>query len=163
MPTAVYAGSFDPPTNGHLDIALRAAVLFDHLIIAVYDLPMKNILFSTEERVNLWEGALPQDVNISVEAYSGLTVDYAHDRGAKAIVRGLRAMSDFEYEFEMALTNKKLAPDIEEVFLMTSLNYLFISASRIKEVWGLGKTVDGLVPPNVDKALQQRLHVPVVR
>lgn len=157
MPTALYPGSFDPVTNGHLDIAKRAAALFDKLIIAVYDAPPKRLLFTTEERVKLWQEALPNLPNVTVEPYVGLTVDVARQRNATVIVRGLRAISDFENEFEMALTNKKMAPEVEEVFLMSASEYLFTSSSRAKEVWGLGGYVKDLVPPNVDIALRQRL------
>lgn len=161
MPIAVYPGSFDPVTNGHLDIAIRAAALFDKLIIAVYDAPPKRLLFTTEERVQLWREALPKLPNVTVEPYVGLTVDVAREKKATVIVRGLRAISDFENEFEMALTNKKMAPGVEEVFLMSALEYLFTSSSRAKEVWSLGGYVKDLVPPNVDAALKQKMMVSV--
>jgi len=151
---AVYPGSFDPVTLGHLDIALRAAELFEEVFVAVYDAPPKRLLFETDERMSLWQESLPKSLNISVISYKGLTVDLAHDVGAKVIVRGLRALSDFEYELEMALTNKRMASDIEEVFMMSSHDLLYLSSSRIREVWSLGRAVKGMVPENVDKALR---------
>lgn len=160
MTTAVYPGTFDPPTKGHLDIALRAASLFDTLIVAVYDAPPKTLLFTTEERVQLWREALPEVPNVTVEAYTGLTVELARQKQARAVVRGLRAVSDFEYELEMALMNRKLDPDVEEIFLMTSAEYVFTSSSRLKEVYGLGRSVPDLVPANVDKALQKKFRTP---
>ena len=156
MVKAVYPGSFDPVTLGHLDIALRAAQLFEEVIIAVYDAPPKRLLFETDERMVLWQESLPVTSNISVVSYKGLTVDLAHDVGAKVIVRGLRALSDFEYELEMALTNKRMASDVEEVFMMSSHDLLYLSSSRIREVWGLGRAVKGMVPENVDKALRTK-------
>lgn len=160
MTIAVYPGTFDPPTKGHLDIVLRAASLFDQLIVAVYDAPPKTLLFTTQERVQLWREALPEVPNVTVEAYTGLTVELAHQKKARAVVRGLRVLSDFEYEFEMALMNRKLAPDVEEIFLMTSAEYLFTSSSRLKEVYGLGRSVPDLVPANVDEALRKKFWSP---
>ncbi|MBI4496369.1 MAG: pantetheine-phosphate adenylyltransferase [Chloroflexi bacterium] len=155
VPTAIYPGTFDPVTRGHVDIALRAAKLFDHVVIAVYDAPPKRLLFTTEERVTLWQQALPEGCrNITVEKYAGLTVDFARYRGAQVIVRGLRAATDFMYEFDMALMNKKMAPEVEEIYLVTDLAFLFVSSSRIKEVWELGRQVEDLVPPNVAAALR---------
>ena len=156
MPTAVYPGSFDPVTNGHIDIATRAACLFDRLIVGVYAMPLRNLLFSTEERLDMMGKALAHLPNVEVEAYRGLTVDFARSKGAKVIVRGLRAVTDFEYEFEMAITNEKLAPELESVYLMTKLEYLFITASRIREVSELGGNIDNLVPPWVAKALKNK-------
>lgn len=156
MVKAVYPGSFDPVTLGHLDIALRAAQLFEEVVIAVYDAPPKRLLFETDERMSLWQESLPNIANISVVSYKGLTVDLAHDVGAKVIVRGLRALSDFEYELEMALTNKRMASDVEEVFMMSSHDLLYLSSSRIREVWSLGRAVKGMVPDNVDKALRAK-------
>lgn len=159
MTTAIYPGTFDPVTNGHLDIAVRASRLFDHIIIAVYDFPERRggVLFSTEKRVRLWQDSLPEGCkNVTVTGYSGLTVDFARDQGAQVIVRGLRAATDFMYEFDMALMNKKMAPEVEEVYLVTDLAFLFVSSSRIKEVWGLGTEVDDLVPPNVAAALREK-------
>ena len=160
MVRAVYPGSFDPVTLGHLDIAQRAAKLFDEVIIAVYDAPPKRMLFETGERIQLWQECLSDRPSISVIAYTGLTVDLAVRLGAQVLVRGLRALSDFEYELEMALTNKRLASNVESVFLMSSLDYLYLSSTRIKEVWGLGHSVKSMVPDHVDRALREKLAVP---
>ena len=158
MVKAVYPGSFDPVTLGHLDIAKRAAKLFDEVIVAVYDAPPKRLLFDTEERMQLWRGCLTHAPNISVTSYKGFTVDLANEVGATALVRGLRALSDYEYELEMALTNKRMSEDVEAVFLMSSHEYLYLSSSRIKEVWGMGRSVKGMVPENVDHALQKKFE-----
>lgn len=157
MTRAVYPGSFDPPTNGHLDIAIRAARLFESLVVGVYDTPPKRLLFTTEERVQMFTQALGGIPNVQVVPYTGLTVDFARRQGAKVIVRGLRATQDFEREFEMALMNKKLAADIEVIFLATSLGYQFLSSSLIKEVVHLGGDVTSLVPPGVVVALRRAL------
>ena len=156
MTVAIYPGSFDPVTNGHLDIANRAAALFDELIICVYDVPQKFLMFSTEERVDLVRKAVAHLANIRVESYTGLTVDFARRTGAQVLVRGLRMSSDFEREFEMALMNKKLAPDIELVCLMTSLEYQFISSSLLKEACQLGGDICELVPREVAVALAEK-------
>jgi pantetheine-phosphate adenylyltransferase len=155
---AVYPGSFDPLTNGHLDIARRSARLFDTLIIAVYALPAKNLLFSVEERVALWQEVIETEQlhNIRVEQYTGLTVDFVRAVGGQAIVRGLRSPNDFEAEFQQGLMNRKLAPEIETICLLTSTEQLFISSSRIKEVALLGADVSDMLPPNVMKALQRK-------
>ncbi|MBI2852284.1 MAG: pantetheine-phosphate adenylyltransferase [Chloroflexi bacterium] len=157
MTIAVYPGAFDPFTNGHLDIAARAAGLFEKVIIAVYDRPDKNLLFTTDERVNLARQSVAGIPNIEVQSYSGLTVNFARRIGAKTLVRGLRIGADFEGEFEMALMNKKLAPDCELVCLMASLEYQFISSSLLKEVAWLGGRIDELVPEPVAIALKERL------
>ena len=159
MTIAIYPGSFDPVTNGHLDIANRAAALFDQLIIGVYDIPQKDLLFSTQERVDLMRKAVANLPNVRVESYSGLTVNFAQRMNAKVIVRGLRMSSDFEREFEMALMNKKLAPHIELVCLMTSLEYQFISSSLLKEACELGGVIDSLVPEDVAIALTKKFQV----
>lgn len=156
MPNAVYPGTFDPVHNGHIDIAIRAAGLFEHLIVAIYARPLKNLLFDTEERKAMLEEALGHVPNISVVTYRKLTVDFAREAGAQVIVRGLRAISDFELEFHMALTNKKLAPELEFVCLMTSQEYAFLSASTVKEIAMLGGCVDGMVPPRVAEAMKAR-------
>lgn len=156
MPQAIYPGTFDPVHNGHLDIAMRAAALFDHLTIAVYSRPMKSLLFTTEERRAMLEQALGHIPNISVATYKQLTVEFAREVGAQAIVRGLRVISDFELEFQMALTNKKLAPEIEFVCLMTSQEYAFLSASTLKEIALLGGCVKGMVPEHVRAALEAK-------
>ncbi len=153
MTIAVYPGSFDPITNGHIDIVKRASSLFDYLIIAVYDRPEKNLLFSVDERIELARIASNDIPNVSVQAFSGLVVDFIHHMKADVMIRGLRANSDFEREFEMALMNHKLAPDIELVCLMTSAKYQFISSSVIKEVARLGGCLEDMVPTHVAAAL----------
>lgn len=159
MTVAIYPGSFDPITNGHLDIARRAAKLFDKLIICVYDTPAKNLMFNTAQRVDLVRQSIAGMPNVEVEPFTGLTVDYARQVGARAIVRGLRAVTDFENEFEMAMMNKKLAPDCDVVCLMSSMKYQFLSASLLKEVANLGGDVGDLVPEPVADALKTRISV----
>lgn len=156
MTVAIYPGSFDPVTMGHVDIAVRAAALFERLIVAVYDDPPKSLLFTVEERVGLMTKALAHVPNIRVESYSGLTVEFARKTKASAMVRGLRMISDFEREFEMALMNQKLAPEIELVCLMTRLEFEFISSSLLKEAAKLGGCIDGLVPKHVIDALNDK-------
>jgi len=152
---ALYPGTFDPVHFGHVDIARRAAGLFGELIVGVYDRPSKKILFSTEERVAMCQQALSDLPRVHVLSYRGLTVDFARETGAEAVVRGLRALSDFEFEFHMALMNKKLAPDIEFVCLMTSLDYAYLSATTLKEVAFLGGDICSLVPAHVLEALRR--------
>lgn len=156
MIRAVYPGTFDPVTMGHLDIATRAAAIFDEVVVAVFEAPPKKLLFTTEERIQLWRACLDDRPNITVRAYSGLTVDLAQEVGARVLVRGLRALSDFEYEQEMALTNKRLAPGVEAVFMMSSHDYLYLSSTRIKELWSLGKPMQEMVPPHVSAALSKK-------
>ena len=159
MTTALYPGSFDPVTNGHLDIAKRAAKLFDEVVMAVYSIPdNKKLLFTTEERISLVKKSLNGYSNIRVVGYSGLTVDFAREINAQVMIRGLRMVSDFEREFEMALMNKKLAPDIELVTLMSSLEHQFLSSSLLKEAVKLGGDPDSFVPPHVGEALMKRLR-----
>jgi pantetheine-phosphate adenylyltransferase len=160
MTTAIYPGTFDPVHNGHIDIATRAAALFDHLTLAIYDRPLKSLLFSTEERKAMMEEAFKHVPNISVATYNRLTVDFAKEVGAQVIVRGLRVISDFELEFQMALTNKKLAPGIEFVCLMTAQEYAFLSASTVKEIAMLGGCVEGMVPPHVAQAMRRKFAEP---
>ena len=155
MTIALFPGRFDPVTNGHRDIANRAARMFDRLIVAAADLK-SNYLFSTDERVALLQEALADLKNVEVTSFSGLTVDFAHTVGATVIVRSMRGNTDFEAEFDMALMNKKMAPEIESVYMMASLEHLFISGTRIREVSGLGYDVSDLVPPHVFKALQKK-------
>ncbi len=159
MTIAVYPGTFDPITNGHLDIATRAAKLFEKVIIGVFDKPVKNLLFNTEERVELIKQATAVLPNVSVESFSSLTVDFAKKVGAQAIVRGLRIGADFEREFEMALMNKKLSPDCELVCLMANLKYQFLSSSLLKEVFRLNGYIDDLVPKPVAAALKKKVHI----
>ncbi|HEX6796248.1 MAG TPA: pantetheine-phosphate adenylyltransferase [Ktedonobacterales bacterium] len=157
---AVYPGSFDPVHRGHLDIAMRAAKLVDELVIAVYKTPSKNLMFSGDERIALWREALAEAGlnNVRVEGFEGLIVDFARSVGAQAIVRGLRAVTDFEYEFQQALMNRKLAPEIETLMTITSLSHLFISSSLLKEVARLGGDLDGIVTPNVARAIRAKLE-----
>lgn len=156
MTIAIYPGAFDPITNGHLDIAYRASKIFDKIIIGVYDTPAKNIMFSTEDRVELVRQSIVDLPNVEVRPFTGLTVDFAKQVGAKAIVRGLRVGADFEREFEMALMNKNLAPDCELVCLMSNLKYQFLSSSLLKEVASLGGKIESLVPKAVLAALRER-------
>jgi len=155
---AIYPGSFDPITNGHLDIATRAAKLFEKLIIGVYDTPAKRLLFTTEERVKLVRQAVANLPNVDVESFSGLTTDFARKVNAQAVVRGLRVGADFEREFEMALMNKELFPELELVCLMTNLEYQFLSSSLLKEVASLGGNIDDFVPKPVAEALRRKVH-----
>ena len=157
MTIALYPGSFDPVTNGHVDIARRAASIFDTLVIGVYDAPPKRLLFETHERVEMFERSLEGTQNIKVTPYKGLTVHLAEQLGAQVLVRGLRAISDFEFEFEMAMMNRNMSPDIEVVCLMTRLDYQFLSSSLLKEAFSLGGNVSNLIPPHVAKALAGKL------
>jgi len=156
MTIAIYPATFDPLTNGHVDIATRAAAIFDQLIAAVYARPLKRLLFSTEERLAMTHEALKHLPNVSVESYDSLTVDFARQKGARVMVRGLRVLSDFEWEFQLALT--KLAPDIDTVCLMTSQDYSFLSSSVVKEVAMAGGCVDNMVPAHVVSALKRKFE-----
>ncbi len=154
---ALYPGSFDPLHNGHLDIIRRAGRLFDRLIVAVYDTPDKRVLFSTSERVELIREAVAPLDNIEVASYTTLTVDYAVARGASALIRGLRATTDFDFEFQVALMNRHLNPDVEALFLMTSLEHAHISSTLVKEVARHGGNITGLVPESVAMVLNEKL------
>jgi pantetheine-phosphate adenylyltransferase len=156
MTLAVWAGMFDPITNGHLDIATRAAKLFDKLIIGILDTSGRRILFTTEERVKMTKEATKHVSNIEVQKFTGLAADFAMSVGAQTLIRGLRMSSDFEREFEIALMNKKLYPDLDTVCLMTCLEYQFVTASTLKEVASLGGNVDNMVPEYVAKALKKK-------
>jgi pantetheine-phosphate adenylyltransferase len=155
---AVFPGSFDPMTNAHLDVARRASGLFDRLIIGVLNNPRKGPLFSIEERVALIERCVTDlGEHVTVDAFDGLTVDFARHHGAGFIVRGLRAVSDFEAELQMALTNRKLAPQVDTTFLMTALEYGYVSSSLTKEVARFGGDISPMVPPPVAEALAERI------
>uniref|UniRef100_A0A7C4MN83 Phosphopantetheine adenylyltransferase n=1 Tax=Desulfatirhabdium butyrativorans TaxID=340467 RepID=A0A7C4MN83_9BACT len=156
---AVYPGSFDPVTNGHLDIIERGLVLFDKIVVAILHNPAKQYLFSVEERRELLLASLNHNPHVEVESHDGLLVDYAQQKGASAILRGMRAVSDFEYEFQMALMNRKLNRDIQTVFLMTGLRWIFTSSSIIKQAACFGGDVSDMVPPLVNERLKQRFGV----
>src|SRR5260370_33906265 len=151
---AIYPGSFDPPTNGHLDIVERSVRLFDRVVIGVGMNLSKKTVFNADERVALMRDACKKWPNIEVRSFDGLQVEFAKQCGAAFIIRGIRALSDFEFEFEMGNMNRRLAPDIEMVYLMTAPEYLFVSASRVKELVAFGAAVDSYVPANVAKALK---------
>jgi len=156
MVVAVYPGTFDPLTCGHMDIIERALPLVDKLIIGIYENPAKRPLFPLEKRVRLVKEAISSLPNVEVKAFKGLAVDFIHQVGGKVMVRGLRAGSDFEREFDMALMNRNLAPDIEVICLMTSSHYQFLSSTLIKEVAELGGCLEGMVPEHVAVALKKR-------
>ncbi|MCS6952036.1 MAG: pantetheine-phosphate adenylyltransferase [Bryobacterales bacterium] len=158
---AIYPGSFDPITNGHLDLIERGARLFDRLIVAILRNEGKEPLFTAEERVEMLRHVLRDFANVEVDAFEGLLVDYAARKGASVIVRGIRAVSDYEYELQMALMNRRLAPEIETVFLMAGEAYSFISSRLVKEVASLGGDVSGLVPPLVEARLRERVGTPL--
>lgn len=154
--TVIYPGRFDPVTAGHLDIVRRASVLFDKVIVSVFEAPERQTLFTTQERMALFSDALDGLDGVEVRSFSGLVVDWARNVGATAIVRGIRMNADFEYEFEMALMNRKLAPEVDVVCLMTDIQYQFVRASLIKEVARLGGDISGLAPANVIAALHEK-------
>ncbi len=154
---ALYPGTFDPPTNGHVDLILRGAKLFDHLTVAVLLNPVKDPLFTVAERVEMLKEATAEIGNVSVATFDGLTVEFARQVGASAVLRGIRAISDYEHEFQMALMNRRLAPDVETVFLQPAGRYSFVSSRMVKEVFSFGGDISGLVPPNVLKRLQKRI------
>jgi pantetheine-phosphate adenylyltransferase len=156
MPVAIYPGSFDPLTNGHLSLIQRSLKMFDRLIVAIAVNPKKTPLFTEDERRQLIRDACGNDPRVEVDAFHGLLVDYVRRRNAGVIVRGLRAVSDFEYEFQLANMNRKLAPDIETVFMMTGEDYFYISSQLVREVASFGGDVTGLVPDNVNKKLKEK-------
>ena len=156
MVKAVFPGTFDPIHYGHIDIAKRATRLFDEVIVAVYDKPIKKLLFSPQERIKLVKSCLEGIEGIQVTGYSGLTVDFCQEIGAQVIVRGLRVFSDFEYEFRMALANHSLAPNIEVIALITNKDHSFLSGSTVREIASLNGDVSSMVPEIVEKALKRR-------
>jgi len=154
---AIYPGTFDPPTNGHIDLIQRGAKLFDHLTVAILSNLVKDPLFTVEERVEMLKEVTNSLENVSIATFHGLMVEFARQQGASAILRGIRAISDYEYEFQMALMNRRLAPEIETVFLQPAGRYSFVSSRMLKEVFSFGGDVTGLVPPNVLKRLRGRI------
>ena len=154
--TAIYPGSFDPITNGHLDLIVRGCCLFDKLIVAILRNETKQPLFSVEERIEMLREVVYCYPNVAVDSFEGLLVDYAAENGATVLLRGIRAISDYEYELQMALMNRRLRPDIETVFMMASEAHSFISSRLVKEVFGLGGNIGGLVPPSVEVSLKKR-------
>ncbi len=157
MVRALFPGTFDPIHYGHIDIAQRAARLFDEVIMAVYDRPLKSLMFDPQERMALVQRAFQGNPKIKVTGYSGLTIDYARKVNAQVIVRGLRVFSDFEFEFRMALANQRLATDIETVALITAEEHTFLSSSTVREIAALGGDVSSMVPPFVDQALRAKV------
>jgi pantetheine-phosphate adenylyltransferase len=154
---ALYPGTFDPPTNGHVDLIQRGARIFDQLIVAILINPVKNPLFTVEERAEMLKEVTSSLGNVRVATFDGLMVEFARQQGATAVLRGIRAISDYEYEFQMALMNRRLAPEVETVFLQPAGRYSFVSSRMVKEVVSHGGDVSGLVPPNVLKRLRGRM------
>lgn len=155
---ALYPGTFDPVTNGHIDLILRAREIFGEVVVAVAHNPHKKPVFSVSQRMSMLKKATADMDGVTVTHFDGLVVDFAHKLKAKVIVRGLRMLSDFEYEFQMALTNRKLSSDIETIFLMPHESYSYLSAKLIKEAAGLGADLSSFVPDFVEKALRKKLH-----
>ena len=162
MVTAIYPGSFDPVTVGHLDVVKRASELFDKIVIGVYGAPSKDLLFDADERVALIKESLKDLPGVEVIKFEGLVVRFAKEVGAKVIVRGLRSGSDFEYEFDMAFMNRKLEPNLDMMFFMTSQEHMFVSSSLLKEVARLGGDISGMMPPHVANAVRSKFGLPVV-
>ena len=161
MVTAIYPGSFDPVTMGHLDITTRGSALFERVIVAVYSTPSKDLLFSTDERVELFQESIVDLPNVEVMRFSGLVVRFAREVGAAVILRGLRSGADFEYEYDMAFMNRRLERSVDMVSFLTSQAYMFVSSSLLKEVARLGGDVTGMVPPHVVKAVNAKFGLPV--
>jgi pantetheine-phosphate adenylyltransferase len=156
---AVYPGSFDPLTFGHLDVVERSVRLFDRVVMAILTNPAKEALFSVEERCDMIDKAVRKRFpNVEVDVFHGLLVDYVKEKDAQVIVRGIRAVTDFEYEFQMALMNRRLAPGVETVFMMPAEQYSYLSSRLVKEIASLGGSVEGLVPPGVEKRLKKRFR-----
>lgn len=156
--TAIYPGSFDPITNGHVDLIQRALRIFDRLVVTVAVNPRKQSLFSAEERESLIHTALPSTDRVKVTSFQGLLVDHVHALGARTLIRGMRALADFEYEFQFAHMNHRLAPDVDTLFMITSEEHFYVSSSLVKEVAAFGGDLTGLVPDHVAKALQKKLR-----
>ena len=156
MKIAVYPGTFDPCTNGHLSIIRRTAEVFDRVYVAILNNSTKKPLFSLEERIDFLKRITADLPNVEVESFSGMLIDYVHQKDAQVIIRGLRAVSDFEYEFQMALTNRKLAPDVETLFMATEAHYSYLSSSIVKEVAALGGCLDDLVPEEIREDILQK-------
>ncbi len=156
---AVYPGSFDPVTNGHLDILKRGLVLFDKIIVAILHNPAKNFCFTVEERIEMLRISTSRFSNVEIDSFDGLTVEYASQRNADAILRGMRAVSDFEYEFQLALMNRRLNKNVQTVFLMTGLRWIFTSSSIIKEAGRFGGDIRDMVPPIVHQKLQEKFDL----
>jgi len=155
---AIYPGSFDPVTNGHLDIVERGLKIFDKIIVTILHNPAKEVLFSVEERMEMLKTCLNKSKGVEIDSYNGLLVDYAAQKKAHAILRGMRAVSDFEYEFQLALMNRRLNREIQTVFLMTGLRWIFTSSSIIKEAAQFGGNINGMVPPAVLKKLKEKFN-----
>jgi pantetheine-phosphate adenylyltransferase len=158
--SAIYPGSFDPITNGHVDIIERGLKIFDRVVVAVLKNPKKRPLFPTKERVTMIREIFDSNPQVVVRAFDGLLVEFARAQGTRVVIRGLRAISDFEYEFQMALMNRSLAPDIETFFMMPSVHYSFLSSNLVREVAGLGGSVEGLVPGTVARKLRNKVPGP---
>jgi pantetheine-phosphate adenylyltransferase len=158
MKQAIYPGSFDPFTNGHLDVLDRAVHLFDRIIVAVLRNPAKQALFSVDERVEMIREVVRGRESVEVDSFEGLTVDYARARGAEALLRGLRAYSDFDAELQLALMNRKLAPEVNTIFLMSSFAHIYVASSTIKEIASYGRDVSDFVPPPVAQRLKEKFR-----
>ena len=156
---AIYPGSFDPVTNGHVDIAQRGLKLFDKIIVAILHNPIKEFLFTVEERIEMLESSFEEYPNIEVETFDGLLVDYAARKKSSAILRGMRAVSDFEYEFQLALMNRRLNREVQTVFLMTGLRWIFTSSSIIREAAQFGGDIKDMVPPIVNEKLKEKFSL----
>jgi pantetheine-phosphate adenylyltransferase len=154
---AIYPGSFDPITNGHLDLIQRGSRMFDRLIVSILRNDAKQPLFSVEERMEMLRDVVKVYPNVAVDTFEGLLVEHAAARSASVLLRGIRAISDYEYELQMALMNRRLAPGIETVFMMANESYSFISSRLVKEVFGLGGSITGLVPPTIEERLRRRM------
>jgi pantetheine-phosphate adenylyltransferase len=159
MKIAVYPGTFDPVTNGHLDIVKRASRIFDRIIVAVSNNLNKDPLFSLEERQSLISGSIPNLKNVKVDVFEGLLVNYAEKKRATAIIRGLRAVSDFDYEFQMALMNRKQNPKLETIYFMPGEEYYYINSTIVKEIARLGGRINCFIPPVVEKALRKKIGI----